>query len=49
MYSVNISAYLVSKITEPIIEKAVEWQSKPLEISFLKFKFSCSLTIWYAI
>ncbi len=31
MYCADISAGLVSKVTNPVIEKVIEWQNRPLD------------------
>jgi len=31
MYGVDVSASLISKVTDSVIEKVVEWQSRALE------------------
>ena len=33
MYGADISASLVSKVTDAVIEKVVEWQSRPLRVA----------------
>ena len=31
MYGADVSASLISKVTDSVIEKVVQWQSRPLE------------------
>ncbi len=57
MYGVDISPALVSQVTNSVMERVVEWQSRPLEPVYLKQlilpalrpEFSCVLCIWSEI
>ncbi len=57
MYDVDISPALVSQVTNSVMERVVEWQSRPLEPVYLKQlilptlrpEFSCVLCIWSEI
>jgi transposase-like protein len=49
MYGADVSATLISKVTDAVIEQVVEWQSRPLDaiyscyitlVSFLKLRTS---------
>lgn len=34
LYDVDISATLVSKVTDCVIEQVIEWQSRPLDVLY---------------
>ena len=44
MYGAEISAGLVSKVTNSVIEKAVEWQNRPLDAVYPSFIWTVSFS-----
>lgn len=41
MYDADVSATLISKVTDSVIEKVVEWQSRPLETVYPSVYLDC--------
>lgn len=37
MYDADVSASLISKVTDAVIEQVIEWQNRPLDHSILLF------------
>ena len=47
MYGADVSASFISKVTETVIEKVVEWQSRPLEPVYPIIYLDCHLNLHY--
>ncbi len=41
MYDADVSASLISKVTDAVIEQVIEWQSRPLDPVYLIVYLDC--------